>query len=180
MTSFQRSSSSNSNRPGRGGAPTRTTTASASGQDPVHRPEGQNDLERDLDLCSVGSSDLVTALQNHQQQQGGTKSSSNHLMAFDLFEACLALREFFALRENILTLERQTLEMKPMYRDWFSNILGTWIYIVSEKVSIFPLLSSSASNFGLAFRNRVQKEVSRIIAPIRARKTRCIISAFDF
>ena len=90
----------------------------------------------------MGSGDLVTALQNHQQ--GNTKSSSNHLMAFDLFEACLALREFFAMRENILTLERQTLEMKPMYRDWFSNILGTWIYIVSEKVRFGSVLSSSA------------------------------------
>ena len=45
-----------------------------------------------------------------------SKSSNKHMLAFYLFEVCLGLKEFFAMREEMLPLERKTLEMRPHFQ----------------------------------------------------------------
>lgn len=65
----------------------------------------------------------------------GTKSNSGHLLGYYLFEICLALKDFYDLRELLLPpQDRTALLMRPSFRDWFVTVLHVWLKIVLEKV----------------------------------------------
>ncbi|TRY68734.1 hypothetical protein TCAL_10740 [Tigriopus californicus] len=65
----------------------------------------------------------------------GTKSNSGHLLGYYLFEICLALKDFYDLREPLLPpQDRSALIMKPSFRDWFVTVLHVWLKIVLEKL----------------------------------------------
>ena len=100
----------------------------------------------------------------HHLNVMATKSSSQHMLAFYLFEVpawirlffltgnwrydwlvtlssnlnfhqvCLALKDFYQLREDMLPLERKSLEMRPHFQDWFAPVFHTWIGVVAERV----------------------------------------------
>ena len=53
--------------------------------------------------------------------------------AFNLFEVCLALREFRKHRVQLLPLERKAI-MFNSFHDWFAQPFAAWMDIVAHQV----------------------------------------------
>ncbi len=102
-------------------------------------------------VSSVG----LQGQQQHDQGQSlfvqqATKSSSNHLLALFLFEVCVSLSDFFALRDNLSAVERShahsnqghtplsspmhSLARPPKYHDWCLPAAEAWVSVVDLKM----------------------------------------------
>jgi hypothetical protein len=55
------------------------------------------------------------------------------LQAFNLFEVCLALREFRKHRLQLLPLERKSILFNS-FHDWFAQPFAAWLTVVAQQV----------------------------------------------
>ncbi len=62
------------------------------------------------------------------------QSGSQRLLAFYLFETCLALKEFRDLARDLSDQERRALELKDRIQDWYVPVLTAWVGVVRDKV----------------------------------------------